>query len=100
MTAMSATVLLAQSAAAPGITDAGLRALGAFIAGGLAIAGGAIGAANGNAKLGAATITGIARQPEARGRLYGTMFLVVGLVEAAYFINLAMMLVFVYVLAR
>jgi F-type H+-transporting ATPase subunit c len=89
---MSSTSMLL----AEGITDSGLKALGAFIGGGLALAGGAIGAANGDALVGAATINGIARQPEAQSRLYATMFLIIGLCEAAYFINVAFMAMFVF----
>lgn len=83
-----------------GITDAGLKATGALIGGGLAIAGGAIGAALGNGTVGAATVSGIARQPDAQPRLYTTMFLIIGLCEAAYFINVAFMAMFVFVLGR
>ena len=39
----------------------------------------------------------MARQPEAQGRLQTMFFLTVGLVEAAYFINLAFMALFVFV---
>ena len=39
---------------------------------------------------------GIARQPEAQGRLFTPFFITVGLVEAAYFINLAFMALFVF----
>ena len=88
------TAVLAQ-----GLSDNGLRAAGAFIGGGLALAGGAIGAANGNAQAGSAVIHGITRQPEAAARLSSTMFLVIGLCEAAYFINLAFMAVFVFAMA-
>jgi F-type H+-transporting ATPase subunit c len=42
----------------------------------------AIGAAIGNSAVIKATIDGVARQPEARGRLMGLMFLGIGLVEA------------------
>lgn len=91
---MSTTAVLAQ-----GLSDDGLRAAGAFIGGGLALAGGAIGAAIGNAQAGAAVIHGITRQPEAGGRLSSTMFLVIGLCEAAYFINVAFMAVFVFALS-
>jgi len=91
---MSTTQLLAQ-----GITDGGLVKAAAFVGGGLALAGGAIGVANGDAQVGAATITGIARQPEAQNRLYGTMFLIIGLCESAYFINLAFMALFVFALS-
>lgn len=92
---MSAVQVLAQG----GITDDGIRAAGAFIAGGLALAGGAIGAANGNAQVGAAMMHGVARQPEAAKRLSPTMFLIISLCEAAYFINVAFMATFVFVLA-
>lgn len=90
---MYTQLLLAQ-----GITDSGLKAAGALVGGGLAIAGGAVGAALGDAQVGAATISGITRQPEAQPRLYTTMFLIVGLCEAAYFINVAFMALFVFVL--
>jgi F-type H+-transporting ATPase subunit c len=72
---------------------------GAFVGGGLALGGGAVGAAIGDGLAGSATISGIARQPEAQSRLYSTFFLTVGLVEAMYFINLAFMALFVFVLA-
>jgi F-type H+-transporting ATPase subunit c len=67
----------------------------ALIAFGLALGGGAIGAAIGDGLAGNAAIQGAARQPEARGALLGIMFLIVGLVEAMYFINLAFGFVFI-----
>ena len=73
---------------------------GAFIGGGLALGGGAIGAAVGDGLAGSATISGVARQPEAQSRLFSIFFLTVGLVEAMYFINLAFMALFVFVLAK
>lgn len=73
---------------------------GAFIGGGLALGGGAVGAAIGDGLAGSSTIAGVARQPEAQGRLFGIFFLTVGLVEAMYFINLAFMALFVFVLAK
>jgi F-type H+-transporting ATPase subunit c len=42
----------------------------------------------------------VARQPEAQGRLQTLFFLTVGLVEAAYFINLAFMALFVFVIGK
>ena len=45
---------------------------------------------------GNALISGIARQPEGQGRLFTPFFITVGLVEAAYFINLAFMALFVF----
>ena len=56
---------------------------------------GAVGAAIGDALAGAQLIAGIARQPEAQSRLLTWTFLTVGLVEAVYFINLALMFVFI-----
>ncbi len=73
---------------------------GAFIGGGLALGGGAIGAAVGDGLAGSQTIAGIARQPEVQGRLYTTMFLIIGLVEGMYFINLVFAALFVFVLAK
>jgi F-type H+-transporting ATPase subunit c len=91
---MSTTAVLAQ--AASGITDAGLVKAGAFIGGGVILAGGAIGAATGNGNIGASVVEGVARQPAAVGRLLGNAMIFVALVEAAYFINLAFMAVLVF----
>ena len=77
----------------------GLTSAGAYIGGGVALAGGAIGAAIGDGLVGAQTVAGVARQPEAQSRLFNIFFLTVGLVEAMYFINLAFMALFVFVLA-
>ena len=77
-----------------------IRSAGAFIGGGLALGGGAIGAAIGDGLAGSQTIAGIARQPEAQGRLYTTMFIVVGLCEAMYFINLAFTSLFIFSLGK
>ena len=73
-----------------------VKIAGAMIGGGLALGGGAVGAAIGDGLAGNATIAGVARQPEAQGRLTTIMFLTVGLCEAAYFINLAFMALFVF----
>jgi F-type H+-transporting ATPase subunit c len=73
-----------------------IKIAGAMIGGGLALAGGAIGAAIGDGLAGSATISGVARQPEAQSRLFTIFFLTVGLVEAMYFINLAFMALFVF----
>ena len=63
---------------------------GALIGAGLALGGGAVGAAFGDGLAGNAMIAGVARQPEVAGRIQIWLFLVVGLVEAMYFINLAL----------
>ena len=91
---MSTTHVLAQEAASGG---ADLKLGLAMVGGGIALAGGAIGAAVGDGLAGAAVINGVARQPEAAGRLNTTMFLIIGLVEGMYFINLAFMALFVFV---
>jgi F-type H+-transporting ATPase subunit c len=83
-----------------GVTAHAVQLAGAFVGGGLALGGGAIGAAVGDGLAGSQTIAGIARQPEVQSRLYATMFLIVGLVEAMYFINLAFTALFVFVLAK
>jgi F-type H+-transporting ATPase subunit c len=72
---------------------------GGLVGGGLALGGGAIGAAVGDGLAGSSLIQGVARQPEAQGRLQTLFFLTVGLVEAMYFINLAFAVLFVFVLA-
>ena len=69
----------------------------ALIGGGLAIGGGAIGAAVGDGLAGSQTIAAIARQPEIESKARTYFFLTVGLVEAMYFINLVFLVVFVYV---
>ena len=48
----------------------------------------------------AAYINGVARQPEAQGRLQTILFLTVGLVEAMFLINLAFMALYVFVLGK
>ena len=67
--------------------DSAIKTAGAFVGGGLALAG-------------AQTIAGVARQPESQPRLMPIFFLTVGLVEAMYFINLAFMAMFVFVLGK
>ena len=71
-------------------------AAGAYSGGGLILGGGAIGAGIGDGVAGSQFIAGVARQPEAQGRLFLPFFITVGLVEAAYFINLAFMALIVF----
>jgi F-type H+-transporting ATPase subunit c len=77
-----------------------IQLAGAMVGGGLALGGGAIGAAIGDGLAGSQTIAGVARQPEAQSRLFTIMFIVVGLCEAMYFINLVFMALFVFVLYK
>jgi F-type H+-transporting ATPase subunit c len=53
---------------------------------------GAVGAAVGDGLAGAQLIAGIARQPEAQPRLMTWTLFTVGIAEAVYFINLALMI--------
>ncbi|EFV14767.1 F0F1 ATP synthase subunit C [Segniliparus rugosus] len=69
---------------------------GALIGGGLMLGGGAMGAAIGDGLAGGQLIAGVARQPEAQGRLFTPFFITVGLCEAMYFINLAFMAFFAF----
>ena len=79
--------------------EGAVRIAGALVGGGLALGGGAIGAAVGDGLAGSQTIAAIARQPEIEAKARQYFFLTVGLVEAMYFINLLFMVVFVYVFA-
>ncbi|MGN6721554.1 MAG: ATP F0F1 synthase subunit C, partial [Marmoricola sp.] len=49
-------------------TEQAITLAGAFVGGGLALAGGAIGAGIGDGLAGSSYIEGVARQPEAQGR--------------------------------
>lgn len=80
------------------VSNHAIEAAGAYIGGGLALGGGAIGASIGDGLAGGQTIAGIARQPELQGRLYTTFLLTVGLAEAMYFINLGIAAIFIFVI--
>jgi F-type H+-transporting ATPase subunit c len=79
-------------------THGSIEIAGGLIGGGMALGGGAVGAAIGDGLAGSSLIQGVARQPEAQGQLQTLFFLTVGLVEAAYFINLAFAVLFVFVI--
>jgi len=80
--------------------DQAIRTAGALVGGGMALGGGAIGAAIGDGIVGSQTIAAIARQPEVESKARTYFFLTVGLVEAMYFINLLFMVVFIYVFKK
>jgi F-type H+-transporting ATPase subunit c len=63
--------------------------LGAMVGGGLALGGGAAGASIGDGLAGSQLVAGVARQPEAQGRLFTPFFLTVALAEGNFFIALA-----------
>jgi F-type H+-transporting ATPase subunit c len=87
-------------AAADATMAEAVKLAGAMVGGGIALGGGAVGAAIGDGLAGSQTIAGVARQPEAQSRLFTIMFLTVGLVEAMYFINLAFTALFVFSLYK
>jgi F-type H+-transporting ATPase subunit c len=69
---------------------------GALAGGGMMMAGGAIGAGIGDGMAGAQLVAGVARQPEAQQLMFVPFLITVGLVEAAFFINVAFMALFVF----
>lgn len=79
----------------PAIVKAIITA-GGLLGGGVMMAGGAIGAGIGDGMAGAQLVAGVARQPEAQQRMFVPFLITVGLVEAAFFINLAFMALFVF----
>lgn len=82
-------------AADPEIVKAIITA-GGLLGGGVMMAGGAIGAGIGDGMAGAQLVAGVARQPEAQPRMFVPFLITVGLVEAAFFINVAFMALFVF----
>jgi len=82
-------------AADPEIVRAIITA-GGLLGGGVMMAGGAIGAGIGDGMAGSQLVAGVARQPEAQQRMIVPFLITVGLVEAAFFINLAFMALFVF----
>ncbi|ROZ88003.1 F0F1 ATP synthase subunit C [Gordonia sp. OPL2] len=82
-------------AADPDLLNAIVRT-GAMVGAGMMLAGGAIGAGIGDGLAGSQFVAGVARQPEAQSRMFTPFLITVGLVEAAYFINLAFMALFVF----
>lgn len=62
----------------------------AVLAGGIMLACAAIGGGIGNALVYARYLEGIARQPEARGLLFGQVFIGIGLVEALPIVAVAL----------
>lgn len=80
-----------------GITSAAAtQALGAYVGAGLMLGGGAIGAGVGDGLVTSALVSGLARQPEARGILTTWMFIGVGLIEAYAVIALVFGLVVLF----
>ena len=70
--------------------EGSIELAGAFVGGGLALAGGAIGAGIGDGLAGSSYIQGVARQPEAQGRLQSIAILGFALAEALAIIGIAL----------
>lgn len=72
---------------------------GAYIGGGLILGGGAAGASIGDGLAGSQLVAGVARQPEAQGRLFTPFILTVAFAEGNYFINVAFAAILLFVFA-
>ncbi len=70
---------------------------GAYIGGGLALGGGALGASIGDGLAGSQMVAGVARQPEAQGRLFTPFIITAGLAEGNFFIALAFAAILLFV---
>lgn len=80
-----------------GITSAAAtQDIGAYVGAGLMLGGGAIGAGVGDGLVTSSLVSGLARQPEARGILTTWMFIGVGLIEAYAVIALVFGLVVLF----
>lgn len=76
-----------------------IETAGAYIGGGMALGVGAFGASLGDGIAGSQLVSGVARQPEAQGRLFTPFFITVGLAEGNYFIALAFVAILLFVFA-
>ncbi|WP_020502268.1 MULTISPECIES: hypothetical protein [Sciscionella] len=76
-----------------------IRAAGAYIGAGLALGGGAAGAAVADGVAGGQLVAGVARQPEAQGRMFSQFIISAGLAEGNYFIALALAAVMMFTMA-
>lgn len=77
--------------------NSAITTAGAWIGGGLALGGGALGASVGDGLAGSQLVAGVARQPEAQGRLYTPFFMSVAFAEGNYFINVAFAAILLFV---
>jgi F-type H+-transporting ATPase subunit c len=74
-----------------------IETAGAYIGGGLVLGGGAAGASIGDGLAGSQLVAGVARQPEAQGRLFTPFILTVAFAEGTYFINVAFAAILLFV---
>ncbi|HEX3791282.1 MAG TPA: ATP F0F1 synthase subunit C [Pseudonocardiaceae bacterium] len=78
-------------------TAQAIETAGAYIGGGLILGGGAAGASIGDGLAGSQLVAGVARQPEAQGRLFTPFILTVAFAEGTYFINVAFAAILLFV---
>jgi F-type H+-transporting ATPase subunit c len=74
-----------------------IQTAGAYIGGGIALGGGAAGAAIADGVAGGQLVAGVARQPEAQGRMFAQFIIAAGLAEGNYFIALAFASILLFV---
>lgn len=77
--------------------NSAITTAGAWIGGGLALGGGALGASVGDGLAGSQLVAGVARQPEAQGRLFTPFFMTVAFAEGNFFISLAFAAILLFV---
>ncbi|MGH3493704.1 MAG: ATP synthase F0 subunit C [Sciscionella sp.] len=77
--------------------NSAITTAGAWIGGGLALGGGALGASVGDGLAGSQLVAGVARQPEAQGRLFTPFFLTIAFAEGNFFISLAFAAILLFV---
>jgi F-type H+-transporting ATPase subunit c len=78
-------------------TAQAIEVAGAYVGGGLVLGGGAAGASIGDGLAGSQLIAGVARQPEAQGRLFTQFIITVAFAEGNYFINVAFAAILLFV---
>lgn len=80
-------------------TATAITSAGAYIGAGVALGGGAAGAAIGDGLAGGQLVSAVGRQPEAQGRCFSQFIIAAGLAEGNYFIALALAAVMMFTLA-
>lgn len=81
-------------------TAQAIEVAGAYVGGGLVLGGGAAGASIGDGLAGSQLIAGVARQPEAQGRLFAQFIITAAFAEANYFINVAFAAILLFVFSN
>ena len=80
--------------------NSAIATAGAWVGAGLALGGGAAGAAVADGIAGGQLVAGVARQPEAQGRMFTQFIIAAGLAEGNYFIALAFSVILMFVFGK